>query len=147
MDNWAHVPQELLDRAGHESGGIGNQPGLFGRVLKEGFHPACDEVAGGVATGIDQKEKEPVELLRREPIAVDLGFDQSSGEIVAGVPSFALGHARGVAVHLDHRSRPLLERQVWITRVHHLGELVQPPSVVERNAHQLSDDVRRHLAR
>src|SRR4029077_1427728 len=105
------------------------------------------EVPRSVAAGVDEEEKEPVELLVRKPLSLDLRVDQSARQIVPTPLAFLPGDLARVAEHLG-AGGPL------VVRAHHRGiavhlfrEEVEPPAVLERNSHEGGDDVRGKLAR
>ena len=108
--------------------------------------PAATQVARRVAAGIDQQQEEQQELDVVELAAVDLGGEQLGGQIV-GRPRALLGDdPLRVLEHLHHR-RALRALGHGLRRgVDRFGELIELAPVVERNAHQLGDDVGRHLA-
>ena len=72
-------------------------------VLGERLHAVADGVAGGLVAGDDEQDEERAELLRREPLAVDLGGHQHRGEVVARVGPAVLAERLGVGEHLRAR--------------------------------------------
>ena len=70
-----NVPQHLLDR-GRQQGRVVGKPGLLCRMVHQRERARGDQVAGGVAAGVDQQQEEEVELQIGESLSVDLGLQE-----------------------------------------------------------------------
>ena len=67
-------------------------------MVEQQLDPRRQQVAGGVAAGVDEQEEEPLQLAVGEALAVDLGLDEPGGDVVAGFGALA---GRGLAAAYD----------------------------------------------
>ncbi len=88
--------------------------------------------------------KKRSELLRRQPLAVDLGVHQRRGDVVARVGPTVLAELLGVHEHLHQHAHQLLERADVLgvaDTEDHVGPLKDLGFVLGRDAHHLADDL------
>ncbi len=90
-------------------------------VFSERHHALGDGVAGGLVTGHRQHHHEEAELVVGELLAVDIGLDQLSHDVVGGVLRLLLGHLHRIA---DQLRRGRLRIDVGVFRILVAGHLV-----------------------
>ena len=146
VDHRAGEAQQLLARRIEAPIEVVHQPGFLVGIGGQGEKACGQQVAGGVAASVDQQQEEQQEFRIGEAAAVDLAIEQARGKVVAGVGAFAGDQVCGVAEHRHHRpgNRPLLHGLG--RRMDGLGMAVESAAVVQREPHQLGDDIGRHLA-
>ena len=146
VDHRAHPAQHLVDRARQHAVEVVLETSALVGMFEQRDQPTAHEVAGGVAAGVDEQQEEEVEVDVVEALAVDLGAEDPARQIVAGVRAFLLGNLPGVVEHLDDRCEPGAFGHGLGGGVDGLGQVVELASVVERDAEQLGDHERGHLA-
>ena len=126
---------------------VGCEAGAFVRMVEEQLDARGQQVAGGVAAGVDEQEEEPLQFTVGEAFAVDLGLHEPRRDVVAGLGALAGRHLRRVRQHLERRRAALFGRGDGVVGgVHELGELVEAFAVLARDAHQLGDQSRRQAS-
>ena len=106
--------------------------------------PQRDGVAGGLVARHGQQDEERAELLRREPLALDLGVHQRRGDVVARVVEPVLAELLGVVVHAEGRRDQRVERAAEV-RVADTEDRVRPLEdlllVGRRHPEHVADDL------
>ena len=82
VDDRAHPPQQLLDRRRQPGVEVLREPRQLRRVVEERVEASGDEVAGRVATGVDEQQEEEAEVDELELVAVDGRVGDDTGEVV-----------------------------------------------------------------
>lgn len=72
-------------------------------------HAVSDRVARRLVAGHHQQDEERRDLPRRQPLAVDLGFDQAAGQIVVVVDPAVFGQRGGVGADVRRNLHELVE--------------------------------------
>ena len=58
-------------------------------MVEEQLDARGQQVAGGVAAGVDEQEEEPLQLAVGQALAVDLGLHEPRRDVVAGLGALA----------------------------------------------------------
>ena len=113
-------------------------------MVEEQLDPGGEQVAGGVATGVDEEQEEPLQFAVGQSFTVDLGLHESGCDVVARRLALLRHHPGRVRQHLEGGRAPFLgRRDRRIGGVHQFGEFVEPLAVLAWDAHQFGDQRRR----
>jgi hypothetical protein len=74
--------QELLDRRAHQAG-VGRQPAALVRMTQQREHGVADQVGGRLVPRDQDQHAHREQLVRAQPIALDLGAHQRADQVLA----------------------------------------------------------------
>ena len=111
------------------------------RLFKKFMQSPRDQVASRVTTSINQQHEEKLKVDEIEPFSINFGVNDLAGQIFARVRFLLFVDLLGVGKHL-HAG---LELRTWFERfgsgVQNFGQGVELATVVERNTHQVGNDI------
>jgi len=110
----------------------------------------ADQVRGGLVPPHQEEEGEGDQLRLAQALPVDLGREQCTQQVVAGIAPPSRQDLREVACELDGRSdvrRVAVAERGRVELGHPVGHLLEPPLVLDGHAEQLGDHDRRQRPR
>ena len=109
-------------------------------MFGERHHALCDRVAGGLVAGNGEGDNEQPELVVGELVAVDVGFDQRSDDVVARVGCFLRGQPHGIEHQLagGRQCLHILEFRVFVAD-HLVCPLKEFCAVLQRHPDEAGD--------
>ena len=116
-------------------------------IVEQRQHPARQQVSRGISARVDQQHEEQAVFRRRQPVAVDFGIQELRGEVGAGMFALVIRHAHRVVEHLHRGDGPFVHGHRFVGRMHLLGQFVQMAAILQRDTHQIGDNVGRQFAR